>query len=108
MLKHIVLSICSLMLGGCITYVNMPHIERRFVHPVVVPKPIVVENCIGFTLPKLPDLPNIPELSDGILKDRHLTGDALLHIITEHRSVTKRTREIIEERYREYQKQCGK
>lgn len=102
MMKVISLLVCSLFMGSCVTIVNnpLPIKETQFKGTETI------VTCDRFIMPLLPVLPKIPDLSDAIIKDRHLTEDALVQIISEHRNVIKRTNKILNEAYIEYDAKC--
>lgn len=101
-MKVISLLICSLFLGSCVTIVNTPQLTKEI--QTKGTETIVI--CDRFIMPTLPDLPKIPELSDNVINNRHLTEDALIHMLSEHRVAIKQTKKILNEAYKEYSLTC--
>lgn len=103
MMKSISLVLCSLSLGSCVTFINTPEINvLRSQGTVATASP----QCGRFVMPTLPSPPTIPDLPDEIMKSRHLTEDALIHIIAEHRTHTRKVKQVIDEAYKEYLASC--
>lgn len=102
LMKILSLLFGSFLLGSCVMLVNAP--QTKNVTRLKGTDEVVV--CDHFIMPKLPALPKIPELSDKVIKDRHLTEDALILIISEHRNHIKDTQKILDQAYIEYTARC--
>lgn len=104
MMKVLSLVLCSFSLGSCVTFINNPPditvVQSQGTIATAPPQ------CDRFIMPPLPNLPVIPDLSDDVIKSRHLTEDALLHIISEHRAHSRKVKQVIDEAYREYVASC--
>lgn len=104
MMKVISLVLCSLSLGSCVTFINNPpEINVLQTQGTVATAP---PQCSPFIMPTLPTLPIIPDLSDDVVKNRHLTEDALINIIAEHRAHNRKVNKVVHEAYKEYIASC--
>lgn len=101
-MKVISLLFCSLLLGSCVTIIDHPLImygtQQKGTEPITT--------CDRFIMPDLPDLPKLPDLTDETIRDRHLTEDALIQVISEHRNAIKKTKKVLNEAYTEYTFNC--
>lgn len=96
-MKKLILVMLCLTLGSCITFNNAP--------PGVV---IAKDNsCTPFKLPDFEAIPQIPELSESTVKDRHLSEEALLNIIVEHRRYIRQEHDALNEAYIAHLQHCN-